>query len=108
MLYDSLLQMVNAATGFNYTVDEFRLVGERINNLTRSFNCREGFTNKDDTLPYRSTNEPLPSGPQKGQVIRLGEMLPKYYRVCGWSENGVPTREKLEELGLDFVIEDLY
>nr|MDO8082574.1 aldehyde ferredoxin oxidoreductase family protein [Candidatus Freyarchaeota archaeon] len=106
--YDSLLQMINAATGFNYTEEEFRLVGERINNLTRSFNAREGFTSKDDTLPYRSTNEPLPSGPFKGQVIKLGEMLPKYYKLCRWNENGIPTKEKLEELGLDFVIKELY
>jgi aldehyde:ferredoxin oxidoreductase len=108
MLYDSLLQMVNAATGFNYTVDEFRLVGERINNLTRSFNCREGFTSKDDTLPERSLKEPLPNGPWKGQVIRLQEMLPKYYEFCGWNEKGIPRKEKLEELGLDFVADELY
>ncbi|MEM3526486.1 MAG: aldehyde ferredoxin oxidoreductase C-terminal domain-containing protein, partial [Candidatus Jordarchaeaceae archaeon] len=107
-MYDFLLQMINAATGFNYTEEEFCIVGERINNLTRSFNAREGFTRKDDMLPYRSTNEPLPSGPWKGQVIRLGEMLPKYYELCGWDENGVPKKEKLEELGLDFVINELY
>lgn len=108
MLYDSLLQMINAATGFNYSEEEFRIVGERINNLTRSFNAREGFTSKDDLLPSRSLSEPLPGGPWKGQVIRLGEMLPKYYELCGWDENGVPKKEKLEELGLDFVIEELY
>ncbi|MEX2752088.1 MAG: aldehyde ferredoxin oxidoreductase family protein [Candidatus Freyarchaeota archaeon] len=108
MLYESLLQMINAATGFNYTVDEFRLVGERINNLTRSFNCREGFTSKDDTLPERSLKEPLPSGPWKGQVIRLQEMLPKYYEVCGWNEKGIPKKEKLEELGLKFVVNEIY
>jgi aldehyde:ferredoxin oxidoreductase len=108
MLYESLLQMINFATGFDYTEEEFRLVGERINNLTRSFNAREGFTGKDDTLPYRSLNEPLPGGPFKGQVIKLGEMLPKYYELCGWDENGIPTREKLNELGLDFVIDELY
>lgn len=106
--YESLLQMVNAATGFDYTEEEFRLVGERINNLTRSFNAREGFTSKDDTLPYRSLNEPLPGGPFKGQVIKLAEMLPKYYELCGWNENGIPTIEKLKDLGLDFVIEELY
>ncbi|MEX2706845.1 MAG: aldehyde ferredoxin oxidoreductase family protein [Candidatus Freyrarchaeum guaymaensis] len=107
-LYGSLLQMINAATGFNYTEEEFRRVGERINNLTRSFNAREGFTARDDTLPYRSTNEPLPAGPWKGQVVNLGEMLPKYYELCGWDQNGVPTREKLEELGLDFVVRELH
>lgn len=108
MLYGSLLQMINAAMGFDYTEAEFRLIGERINNLTRSFNAREGFSSKDDTLPDRSLNEPLPSGPLKGQRIRLEEMLPKYYTICGWDENGIPQKRKLEELGLEFVIKDLY
>ncbi|MGQ9723277.1 MAG: aldehyde ferredoxin oxidoreductase family protein [Candidatus Jordarchaeum sp.] len=108
MIYDSFLRMINAATGFDYTEEEFWLVGERINNLTRSFNAREGFTSKDDMLPYRSTSEPLPKGLWKGQMIRLGKMLPKYYEICGWNENGVPKKEKLKELGLDFVIVELY
>lgn len=108
MIFGDLLQMINAATGFDYTVEEFRLVGERINNLTRSFNAREGFMKSDDTLPYRSTNEPLPTGPWKGQVIKLEEMLPEYYKICGWNENGVPTKEKLNDLGLDFVVNELY
>jgi aldehyde:ferredoxin oxidoreductase len=103
-----LLPLINAATGFEYTEEELDLIGERINNLTRSFNVREGFTSKDDTLPYRFLKEPLPSGPYKGQVVKLAEMLPKYYDLCGWNENGIPRKDKLRELGLDFVIEEIY
>ncbi len=103
----SLLQLINAATGFDYTKDEITLVGERINNLVRSFNVREGFSRKDDTLPHRSLNEPLSDGPQKGQIIKLDEMLSKYYELCGWDENGIPSKEKLLRLGLDFVVKEL-
>jgi len=52
-------------------------------------------------------NEPFPNGPLKGQRIKLGEMLPKYYELCGWNENGIPKSKKLMELGLKFVIEEL-
>ena len=53
-----------------------------------------------DTLPPRLLNEPIPTGPAKGKVSRLPEMLPGYYAVRGWDESGVPTDEKLQELGL--------
>ncbi len=54
----------------------------------------------DDTLPKRMLEQPIPDGPAKGEVNRLGEMLPEYYRVRGWTPDGRPTPEKLEELGL--------
>lgn len=101
---EDFVNIINYCTGFNYTSDEFKQLGERINNLTHSFNAREGFTRKDDTLPYRSLNEPMPLGPSKGRVIQLDKMLDEYYALCGWNENGVPTKEKLKELGLDFAI----
>ncbi|HID16856.1 TPA: aldehyde:ferredoxin oxidoreductase, partial [Candidatus Bathyarchaeota archaeon] len=106
---DKVYKMVNHATGFNYeSFEEFVKVGERIHNLTRAFNVREGFTRKDDTLPWRILNEPLPEGPCKGDVVKLDEMLPEYYKLCGWDEEGRPTKEKLKELGLDFAIKELY
>jgi aldehyde:ferredoxin oxidoreductase len=58
-------------------------------------------TSADDALPPRLINEPIPAGPSKGEVSRLNEMLPLYYKLRGWDENGVPTPEKLHELGLD-------
>jgi len=74
--------------------------GDRIFNLQRLFNLKAGSTGKDDTLPKRQLEEPMPDGPAKGMVVHLSEMLPEYYKLRGWDGNGVPTPEKLQELGL--------
>ena len=97
------VELLNKATGFNFTVEDYLKTGERIWNLTRLFNVREGITRKDDTLPPRFMEEPLPEGTTKGQVVTkemLDEMLDEYYALRGWDKNGVPTEEKLKELGL--------
>ena len=97
------VELLNKATGFNFTVEDYLKTGERIWNLTRLFNVREGITRKDDTLPPRFMEEPLPEGATKGQVVTkemLDEMLDEYYALRGWDKNGVPTEEKLKELGL--------
>ncbi|MBM3458752.1 MAG: aldehyde ferredoxin oxidoreductase, partial [Armatimonadetes bacterium] len=88
------------ATGVPYTLDDLMRAGERIWNLERLWNQRAGFTGKDDTLPKRILQEPISAGPMKGSVNRLGEMLPEYYRLRGWTEDGRPTPERLQELGL--------
>lgn len=97
---EEILPQLSAATGVQYTLADLLKIGERIWNLERWWNERAGLTGKDDTLPKRILEEPLPSGPAKGQVNRLGEMLPEYYRLRGWDAEGRITREKLEELGL--------
>ncbi|MCS6924400.1 MAG: aldehyde ferredoxin oxidoreductase family protein [Candidatus Binatia bacterium] len=97
---EEILPQLVAATGVQYTLEELLKIGERIWNLERWWNERAGLTGKDDTLPRRILEEPLPSGPAKGQVNRLGEMLPEYYRLRGWDAEGRITREKLQELGL--------
>jgi len=74
--------------------------GDRIFNLQRLFNLKAGSVGKDDTLPKRQLEEPMPDGPAKGMVAHLSEMLPEYYKLRGWDANGVPTPEKLQELGL--------
>jgi aldehyde:ferredoxin oxidoreductase len=89
---------LTALTGTN--ADLIR-VGERIWNLERLYNLREGFSLGDDTLPCRLLEEPVPDGPSKGWVSHLPEMLDEYYRFRGWDESGVPTGRKLNELGLD-------
>ncbi|MBI3909416.1 MAG: aldehyde ferredoxin oxidoreductase family protein [Armatimonadetes bacterium] len=89
-----------AATGTEYTLDDLLKAGERIWNLERLWNQKAGFTAKDDTLPKRILEEPIPAGPTQGQVNRLHEMLPEYYRLRGWTEDGRPTPEKLAELGI--------
>ena len=75
--------------------------GERIWNLERMFNLSAGFTAADDTLPDRLLKDPCPSGTAKGKVNELAKMLPEYYSLRGWTEDGRPTSETLERLGLD-------
>lgn len=103
--------LMEAVTGFTYTPDEVLQVGERINNLAHAFNVREGLTRADDTLPERLLTEPLKGGASKGHFIsrdELDQMLDEYYAERGWDvETGVPTREKLEELGLGYVADQL-
>jgi aldehyde:ferredoxin oxidoreductase len=76
------------------------LAGERINNLVRLFNIREGLTAADDTLPERFASEPLPDGPCQGETVEVEKMLDTYYKIRGWSEAGIPTDELLEKLDL--------
>lgn len=80
--------------------DKLVTIGERIYNLTRLFNLREGLTGEDDTLPPRLLKEPLPDGPAQGQVVPLEQMLKEYYLIRHWDGEGRPTQEKLAELGL--------
>jgi aldehyde:ferredoxin oxidoreductase len=92
--------MLSSVTGVAYTTGEIVKAGERIHNLERLWNLKAGLTARDDALPARMLQEPLPSGPSAGAVSRLGEMLPEYYRLRGWTAEGVPTPEKLSDLGL--------
>ena len=103
-------QMLKAVTGFDEFVDQEYLsrLGERVVCLERAFNVREGFNRKDDTLPSRFLTEPLKNaGPATGQIVRnLDTLLDEYYHVAGYTDQGIPTSKKLEELGLDSVVRD--
>ncbi|WP_207670879.1 aldehyde ferredoxin oxidoreductase family protein [Caloramator sp. E03] len=91
-------QMLRTAIGVDMSNEEILKCGERIWNLERMFNIKVGFTKKDDTLPPRLLSEPLEKGPAKGKVSGVPVMLEEYYKVRGWSEDGVPTEEKLKDL----------
>jgi len=91
--------ILRAVTGIPYTDDEVMKAGERIWNLERLFDLRAGFTKEDDAFPPRF-REPIPSGASKGEIFELDRILPEYYKLRGWDEEGRPTREKLAELGL--------
>ncbi|MDW5299681.1 MAG: aldehyde ferredoxin oxidoreductase family protein [Sedimentibacter sp.] len=93
--------LLNATLGIEMSDEEILKAGERIWNLEKIFNLEAGFTREDDLLPKRLLTEPVTSGPSKGKVTELEVMLDEYYSVRGWDEYGVPTEEKLEELGLD-------
>jgi aldehyde:ferredoxin oxidoreductase len=107
---ENTADLVSAATGLEFTPEEVYQVGERVNNLARVFNIREGQRREDDTLPERLLTEPLKAGNSKGQYIsrqELDQMLDEYYQERGWNDEGIPTREKLESLGLPEAIEAL-
>ncbi|MBS7248027.1 MAG: aldehyde ferredoxin oxidoreductase family protein [Candidatus Jordarchaeales archaeon] len=97
-----------AATGINLSEKEILKASERIFNLTRMISVRRGVSRKDDYPPKRVFNEPLPSGPFKGVKLdaeSYERMLDTYYELRGWSRDGIPTREKLEELGILELVE---
>jgi len=93
-------KLLSSATGIEFTDENIMTIGERIWNLERLYNLREGFSAEDDTLPKRLLEEPMPEGPSKGRVNMLSKMLPSYYSFRGWNSKGEPTKEKLKELGL--------
>jgi aldehyde:ferredoxin oxidoreductase len=102
--------LMEGATGIKLSSEEVQKVGERINNLAKVFNIREGFTRADDTLPERLMTEPLKAGASKGQLISqadLDAMLDEYYQARGWDKSGIPSRAKLEELNLDYAADYL-
>ena len=103
------VDMIANCVGWDFGVSDFRKAGERVYNLARAFNVREGLTRADDTLPKRLLEEPLPEGPAEGhKVEKLDQMLDAYYEFRGWDKKtGKPTPEKLKELGLDYVVDKM-
>ncbi|MDH5690018.1 MAG: aldehyde ferredoxin oxidoreductase family protein [Candidatus Bathyarchaeota archaeon] len=112
VMYDGLKDMAKyytLATGIEMTPEELIKAGERINNLARVINIREGKgTREYDTLPWKIMNVPVPDeGVAKGAVVNQKEFdigLDDYYSVRGWTKEGIPTPEKLKELGLDNLV----
>jgi aldehyde:ferredoxin oxidoreductase len=101
---ENCVDMWNLSTGFNHTVKSYLECGERIWNLVRLFNLREGHNTSDDKLPERLFNEPFTKGPAKGIVLKKDEFnksLQEYYMIRGWNKKGIPTIKKLKELGLE-------
>jgi aldehyde:ferredoxin oxidoreductase len=98
---EDFASMLTTLTGVSYTLDDYLRAGERIWNLERMFNLKAGFTSADDNLPERLLKCPIKTGPSKGEISHLGDMLPEYYQLRGWDEQGVPTPEKIKELALD-------
>jgi len=102
--YSEVAQAYTIITGIELSVDELKQAGERISNLKKAFNIREGWTRQDDSLPSRVMNDPIPDGVAKGSVITKKEfdmMLDAYYKARGWTPSGFITTKKLQELELD-------
>ena len=107
----NVIEALNVATGWNLDYDQAHKIAERQWNMIRCFSAREGFTRKDDQLPIRFMDEPVPDGPMKGSYIpveTLERLKNDYYSYRGWDlESGNPSKEKLTELGLEFAIKDI-
>jgi aldehyde:ferredoxin oxidoreductase len=100
---EDCVDMWNLSTGFNHTVESYLKCGERIWNLIRLFNLREGLQPGSDKLPPRFFNESFTKGPAKGVVLTkdgFEQSLKEYYSLRGWDEKGLPKKEKLKELDL--------
>ncbi|MBI5960562.1 MAG: aldehyde ferredoxin oxidoreductase family protein, partial [Chloroflexi bacterium] len=101
---DYFARALTALTGVEYPTGDLIRAGERIWTMERLYNLREGFTKADDNLPPRLLNEPAMGG-SAGHVSHLAPLLDEYYRGRGWDANGIPTHQKLEELGLAELVE---
>ena len=105
---EDMTKLYNLVTGFEMKPEEMKRAGERINNVAKIFNIREGMGRKDDTLPYKVMHQPITDeGPSKGAYVTQEELdllLDDYYAVRGWTREGVPTVEKLKELGMEDLI----
>lgn len=106
-------EILKAVTGQDYTLEDLMKISERVFNLSRVFWAREveGFGRSWDQPPARFLEEEVPSGPTKGKKLSqemVDALLDDYYGLRGWNANGIPTKEKLIELGLEFVIPDIY
>jgi aldehyde:ferredoxin oxidoreductase len=109
-LYTEAAEIYQLVTGWPMHGPELRLAGERISNLKKLFNVREGWTRVDDTLPARCLAEPLADGPGAGERLtpdELDMMIAGYYAARGWSEDGLIPPDKLHQLGLDTLVECL-
>jgi aldehyde:ferredoxin oxidoreductase len=108
--YDTFLNVIAPLTGMEEWADSkfVRKAAERISHLRRAYNHRLGVTRKEETLPPRLLSEPMPTGPSKGGLPDLDVMLDEYYEFRGCDkETGYPREEKLRELDLGFVADDL-
>ncbi|MHA1229774.1 MAG: aldehyde ferredoxin oxidoreductase family protein [Candidatus Helarchaeota archaeon] len=104
---DEMAEVYQLISGIPMTGEKLIKAGERIHNLAKCFNIREGASRKDDYLPERCYKDKLQDEPVKGAVIDkagFDKMLDEYYAERGWDKEGIPSAAKLKELGLDFCI----
>jgi aldehyde:ferredoxin oxidoreductase len=108
--YEELSELYTLVTGIKMPPEKLRETGDRIYNLEKAYNIREGWKRSDDYPPPRIMEDPIPSGVAKGSLVKKGEfdaMLNAYFEARGWSMEGIPTKRKLLELGLEDLVEDL-
>jgi aldehyde:ferredoxin oxidoreductase len=97
--FKNFVPLVNSGLGTDHNGDDLLSIGERIWNTERLFNIKAGIDGSHDTLPERFIQEPIKDGPAEGQVSRVNEMMPEYYRLRGWNDKGEPMQETIEAKG---------
>jgi len=97
--WEILVKYFELLMGIETNEVELKRIGERIITLARAFNVREGISRKDDILPERFFKESLPDGPAL-KKDKFNKMLDEYYDLMGWDRNGIPTEQRLAEIGL--------
>lgn len=108
--WPAIAQLINAATGWDFKYEDIDLIGERAVAIKKAFNIREGWTRKDDHLPWRWMHEPMKEGASAGHVVteeELEYMKDLYYEAKGWTKDGLIPKEKLIALGMDDVAEEI-
>ena len=107
-----IVDLVKTATGWDFSLEEFRKCGDRLQTMARAYCVREGLRREQDILPGRLMLDPLPDGPAQGMVLdhaSLEKMKDVYYELRGWDiATGIPTPTKLNELNLDYLIPQLW
>jgi aldehyde:ferredoxin oxidoreductase len=98
--FDFMARFTTAVTGEDFTIAKLVENGERVYNLERMYNLREGIAASEDTLPERFLKTPLKEGASKNRVVPLKDMLIPYYQIRGWTKDGIPKDETLQRLGL--------
>ena len=105
-----VLDMIRITTGMDLSMEEVVAIGDRVMNVERAFNLREGFRRKDDTLPKRILSEPIPEGPAEGMRVTVADldvMLDEYYDARGWDRDSIPRSEQLQALSQQDLDADL-
>lgn len=108
--WPAIADLINATTGWDFDYEAVDLIGERAHTMKKAFNIREGWTREDDHLPWRWQHEPMEEGASANSVVtdeELEYLKDLYYEAKGWTEEGLIPKEKLEELGMDDVAEEI-
>ncbi len=108
--WPTIAKLINATTGWDFDYDDVELIGERAHTIKKAFNIREGWSRADDHLPYRWHHDPMTKGPSAGHVVteeELEYLKDLYYEAKGWTKEGLIPKEKLIELGMDDVAEEI-
>ena len=108
--WPTIRDLINATTGWHFTYDDVSLIGSRAHTIKKAFNIREGWTRDDDRLNYRWHHEPMTQGPSAGHVVteeELEYLKDLYYKAKGWTAEGLIPKDKLIELGMTDVAEEI-